>query len=212
MFCHNHEAITTPSPLPGQAALRRESGCSPRKALPAPSSAATPIWQDTGQLHCFFVIFGQYTGRAPGCCAGLLRRRAAASCCGVVLRRRAGGPRGVHKLSRHATNSLLHISLVSFCHEGRYFSPLHEGLALCFVRHVLGAPLNAASRLYRLIGNSTFGGSMFFVAVCSMCFPLGLLLSCSCSISLDSVFLQRRAPPLPIIETQKSPCERCGPS
>ena len=22
MFCHNHEAITTPSPLPGQAALR----------------------------------------------------------------------------------------------------------------------------------------------------------------------------------------------
>ena len=23
-------------------------------------------------------------------------------------------------------------------------------------------------------------------------------------------FLQRRAPPLPIIETQKSPCERCG--
>ena len=29
MFCHSHEAITTPSPLPGQAALREESGCSP---------------------------------------------------------------------------------------------------------------------------------------------------------------------------------------
>ena len=34
--------------------------------------------------------------------------------------------------------------------------------------------------------------------------PSGLLLSCSCSTSLDSAFLQRRAP-LPIIETQKSP-------
>ena len=34
--------------------------------------------------------------------------------------------------------------------------------------------------------------------------PSGLLLSCSCSTSLDSAFLQRRAPLL-IIETQKSP-------
>ena len=40
MFCHNHEAITTPSPLPGQAALRGESGCSLRKALPGPNSTA----------------------------------------------------------------------------------------------------------------------------------------------------------------------------
>ena len=37
MFCHNHEAITTPSPLPGQAALWGESGCSTRKALPGPT-------------------------------------------------------------------------------------------------------------------------------------------------------------------------------
>ena len=29
---HNHKATTTPSPLPGQAALRGESGCSPFKA------------------------------------------------------------------------------------------------------------------------------------------------------------------------------------
>ena len=37
---HNHEAVTTPSPLPGQAALRGESGCSSRKALPGPRSSA----------------------------------------------------------------------------------------------------------------------------------------------------------------------------
>ena len=37
---YNHEAMTTPSPLPGQAALRGESGCSTRKALPRPRSSA----------------------------------------------------------------------------------------------------------------------------------------------------------------------------
>ena len=31
---HEYEAITTLSPMPGQAALREESGCSTRKALP----------------------------------------------------------------------------------------------------------------------------------------------------------------------------------
>ena len=34
IFIHEHEAITTPSPIPGQVALRQESGYSPRKALP----------------------------------------------------------------------------------------------------------------------------------------------------------------------------------
>ena len=133
MFCHNHEAITTPSPLPGQAALRGESGCSPRKALPGPSSARLPLHRRAaGRVllriyqrrsgrhtnlarHRTVALFLRYfrvntPGRAPGCCAGLLRWAAALGCCGVVLRRRAGGPRGVHKLSRHATNSLLHIS------------------------------------------------------------------------------------------------------
>ena len=43
MFCHNHEAITTPSPLPGQAALRGKSGCSTRKALP---------WQIKAKVFC----------------------------------------------------------------------------------------------------------------------------------------------------------------
>ena len=81
-------------------------------------------------------------------------------------------------LQTHATNSLLHICLASFCHEGRSFSPLHEGLALCFVRHVF-AHHSMLLFVYRL--------------ACSMCFTLGLLLSCSCSTSLDSAFLQRRA-------------------
>ena len=31
---HDHEGTTTLSPMPGQVALRRESGCSARKALP----------------------------------------------------------------------------------------------------------------------------------------------------------------------------------
>ena len=38
-FLQEHEGITTPSPLPGQAALRGESGCSSRKALPRKSRA-----------------------------------------------------------------------------------------------------------------------------------------------------------------------------
>ena len=38
------------------------------------------------------------------------------------------------------------------------------------------------------------------------------LLYCEQSVQQSRGFLQRRAPPLPIIETQKSPCERCGPS
>ena len=40
MFCHNQKALMTPAPMPGQAALPGESGCSPWKALPGPSSSA----------------------------------------------------------------------------------------------------------------------------------------------------------------------------
>ena len=52
MFCHNHEAITTLSPLPGQGALREESGCSTRKALPGPSFSApsTSSWSRWAEL------------------------------------------------------------------------------------------------------------------------------------------------------------------
>ena len=48
---HNHEAITTLSPMPGQAALREESGCSPRKALPGKRRAdVLCAIQDTKRL------------------------------------------------------------------------------------------------------------------------------------------------------------------
>ena len=70
-----------------------------------------------------------------------------------------------------------------------------------------------------LQGNDIFGGSTYTVGVCSCSFsrgpfrvPLrgtGLLVSCSRSTSLDSAFLQRRAP-LPTIETQKSPWNVSG--
>ena len=91
------------------------------------------------------LIYDRYLRSCAGCCAGVLRRRAAAAC----WRSAWGAP---------------------FCHEGRYFSPLHEGLALCFVRHV-SAHHSLLPLVYRLTGNSTLGGSMFIVAACSMCFP-----------------------------------------
>ena len=86
------------------------------------------------------------SGRARGCCAGVLRRRAAAACWKSAW--------GAQALKTHATNSLLHICFASFCHEGHYFSPLHEGLALCFARHV-SAHHSMLPLVYRLTGNST---------------------------------------------------------
>ena len=111
----------------------------------------------TGKTHDICIFFFSCLRSKPQ----VVRGAAAPGCCGVVLRLRAGGPRGVHKLSRHATNSLLHICLASFCHEGRYFSPLHESLALCFVRHV-SAHHSMLPLFYRLIGNSTLA------ALCSL--------------------------------------------
>ena len=52
MFCYNHEAITTPSPLPGQAALRGESGCSP----------GSTAWAE------FFCAFHFIVEPVGGCC------------------------------------------------------------------------------------------------------------------------------------------------
>ena len=83
-----------------------------------------------------------------------------AGCCGGVW--------GAQVLKTHATNSLRHIC-ISFCHEGRYFSPFHEGLALCFARLVL-AHFSVLPLVYRLIGNSTFGGGF-----CVWAAALGLL-------------------------------------
>ena len=91
------------------------SACSPRKALPGPRSPAPSI----SSSSCRSVPLGVYhrrserhtqTGKTHDICTysfsylrsipQVVRGGAAASCCGVVLRRRAGGPRGVHMLSR----------------------------------------------------------------------------------------------------------------
>ena len=190
---HEYEAITTLSQMPGQAALRGESGCSTRKALPGRILLRLPLHRRAvGRCRCVSIIARPTVTRKLArhvtfasipslindpflrSCAGLLRRG-----CGVVLRRRAAAACwrsawSAQALKTHTTNSLLHICLASFCHEGRYFCPLHEGLALCFVRHVL-AHHSMLPLVYRLMGNSTCGGSMFVVAACSMCFPPGLL-------------------------------------
>ena len=121
---HEYEAITTLSPMPGQAALRGESGCSPWKALSglrssAPSTSSSSCRSlplrvyhrrserhtQTGKTHDICIYSFSYLRSIPQVVRG------------------AGGPRGVHKLSRHAPNFFL---LASFCHEGRYFSPLHK--------------------------------------------------------------------------------------
>ena len=92
----------------------RESGCSPRKALPGPSSSAPSTssssrWAGaaaylstqlrashqsgkTGQLHCFFVIFGQYL-RSDGAAAVVVTCRVShrALRCLLLHRRAASG-------------------------------------------------------------------------------------------------------------------------
>ena len=181
---HEYEVITTLSPMPGQAALRRESGCSHRKALPGPRSSASSApstsssscrsvqlrvchrrserHTQTGKTHDICIYFLllltiDTSGRARGCCAGVLRLRAAAACWRSAWSAQA--------LKTNATNSLLHICLAPFCHEGRVFSPLHEGLALCFVR-LVSAPHSMLPLVYRLMGNSTFGRS--YVHCCGL--------------------------------------------
>ena len=98
-----YEAVTTLSPMPGQAALRGVSGCSPRKALPGPSASAPStsssscrsvplrVYHRRSERHTqtgktqdiciyyfsFFTI--ETSGCARGCCAGL-RRRAVVAC------------------------------------------------------------------------------------------------------------------------------------
>ena len=131
MFCHNHEAITTLSPMPGQAALRGESG----RHCPGRGLLRLPLHRRAAGRCCFVSTIA---GLGVTCklarhmtAASILRyfrsmlevvRRAAAlGCC-------AWQPRCVPFLVEGHC-------LASFCHEGRYFSPLHEGLALCFARH-----------------------------------------------------------------------------
>ena len=117
--CETHIITFLCTAKAGQAARRREGGCSTRKALPGKRrielfdvcTSSSSCWLATLRVYhrrserymqaarhmtiAFFIFLSLFTidtsGRAPGCCGGVLRQ---------VLRR-VGGPRGVHKLSRH---------------------------------------------------------------------------------------------------------------
>ena len=165
MFCHNHEAITTLSPMPGQAALREgEWLLHPGRHCPGRGLLRLSLHRRAaGRCRCVSIIAGPSVIRKLArhmtlasipsliydrylrSCAELLRRGAAAACWRSAWSAQAP--------KTHATNSLRHICLASFCHEGRYFSPLHEGLTLCFVRRV-SAHHSMLPLVYRLIGNS----------------------------------------------------------
>ena len=86
MFCHNHEAVTTPSPVPGQAALRGKSGCSLRKALPGKRRI---------ELFDVFLFIVELLVGDAACLSSQVRALvlwwcAAAACCGGVLEVRVG--------------------------------------------------------------------------------------------------------------------------
>ena len=72
---HNLEAVTTPSPLPGWAALRGESGCSPRKVCPGRVFLFVFhfIVEPLGGCCCVSIIAG------PGVTCKLARHMTAAS-------------------------------------------------------------------------------------------------------------------------------------
>ena len=63
------------------------------------------------------------SGRALGCCAGLLCRR-------------AGGLRGMYMLSRHMPQSRCFTCVWRFFVMRLFFSPLHDRLVLYLARHV----------------------------------------------------------------------------
>ena len=114
MFCRNHEAITTPSPLPGQAALRGEwllhpegiaraeffcafhfivvpvGGCCCVSIISGPG--VTPQTGKTQDSCTFFVIFGQYL-RSDGAAAVVVTCSVShrALRCLLLHRRAAGG-------------------------------------------------------------------------------------------------------------------------
>ena len=106
------------------------------------------------------------SGRAPGCCGGVLRWAAAPWWCGGV-RRRVGGPGGVRKLSRHMPQTrFFTFVLRSSVMKAVFFSVLlilecdphvHE--------HCHPEPHGSACR-------DRFGSSSVFnVAECSISFP-----------------------------------------
>ena len=102
IFLRGHEAITTSSPITGQVALRGESGCSPRKALPGKRNIVLRRLllhlRAAGRCCCVSIIAGQGVTHKLArhmsfalfslgfddhlrFCARLLRRAAAPGCC-----------------------------------------------------------------------------------------------------------------------------------
>ena len=83
LLCGWRVAVPPGRHCPGRVLLRlplhrRASGRVLLRIYHRRSGRHTTNWQDTGQLHLFFVIFGQYlrsdgAAAALGCCAGLLR-------------------------------------------------------------------------------------------------------------------------------------------
>ena len=145
---------------PGRPLCGRRVAALPGRHCPVRGLLRLPLHRRAaGRSCCVSIIAG------PSVIRKLARHMTFASIPSLFYERR-----GVHKLSRHTPqNSLRHICLASFRHEGRYFSPLHEGLALCFARHV-SARFSVLPLVYRLIGNSTFGGGF-----CAWASALGLL-------------------------------------
>ena len=110
MFGHNHEAVPTLSPMPGQAALReREWLLHPGRHCPGRGLLRLSLHRRAaGRCRCVSIIAGPSVIRKLArhmtlaslpsliydrylrSCAGLLRRGAAASCCGGVLEVRVG--------------------------------------------------------------------------------------------------------------------------
>ena len=102
----------------------------------------------------------------------VVRGAAAPGCCGVVLRRRAGGPRWVHKLSRHTPQTrcftfVWHHSVMRAVISLRFTRVLR----CVFARHV-SAHHSMLPLVCRLIGNSTF---LLRLGCCAWAAALGLL-------------------------------------
>ena len=155
---HEYEAITTPSPMTGQAARRGESGCSSWKALPGPRSSApstsssscrsVPLRVDhrmserhtqTGKIHDMCIYSFSYLRSIPQVVHGA----AALGCCGGVLEVRVGCTSSQDTRHKLVASHLFGIILS----RGPLFLSVSRGSYVVFCKTCLGAPLNAGSRL-----------------------------------------------------------------
>ena len=62
MFCHNHEALTTPSPLPGQAALRGRVAAHPGRHCPGRVLLRLPRHHHAAERRCSLAIIAAGLG------------------------------------------------------------------------------------------------------------------------------------------------------